>query len=213
MPVRKRVSLGWNRDRTKLNLGFFLLKNPSPTELNAGMTLEERRRAELAYFHTDPWKKQDLDPARVGIDKLKYFLEEILDSHIERELPKVREDIRRLLRETNEELDQLRTERKSPNQIRIFLTKISTSYYNIIQAGINGSYGGRDATFFEIRDGQVSVRLRAAIHMENEKFSDYIREYGERRKIVPNDHPDAGDEKEGQLFVTKEEMFNWIEKV
>lgn len=205
--------LAKNHDRTKLTLGFFVLKNPSPTELKAGMTLEERRRAELAYFHTEPWKKQELDPARVGIDKLKCFLEEILDSHIERELPKVREDIRRLLRDKNEELEELGSERKSPNQIRTFLTKMSNNYYNVIQAGIDGSYGGRDARFFEIRDGQVSVRLRAVIHIENERFSDYIRQHGERRKIVSKDHPAVGDEKEGQLFVTKEGMFDWIKEV
>lgn len=60
------------------------------------------------------------------------FLEEILDRHIERELPKVREDIRHLLREKNEELDELGPERDSLNQIRMFLTKIGTNYYNLI---------------------------------------------------------------------------------
>ncbi|KAJ6118893.1 Dynamin [Penicillium samsonianum] len=121
--------------RTKLTLGLFVLKTPSPTELKA----------------------------------------EIWDRLIERELPKVREDIRRLLREKNEELDEFGTERKSPNQIRMFLTKIGTNYYNVIQAGVDGSYGGRDTSFFEIREGQSSVLLRATIHMENGNFSDYIR--------------------------------------
>jgi Histidyl-tRNA synthetase len=124
--------LAKNCDRTKLTLGFFILKNPSPTELKAGITIEERRKTELAYFSTEVWKKQGLDPSRVRVDKLRCFLEEILNSHIERELPKVREDIRRLLREKNEELDELRAERKSPNQIRIFLIKMATNYYNII---------------------------------------------------------------------------------
>lgn len=202
-----------NCDRTKLTLGFFVLKNPSPTELKAGMTTEERHRMELAYFSTEPWKKQGLDPSRVGVDKLRCFLEEILDRHIERELPKVREDIRHLLREKNEELDELGPERDSPNQIRMFLTKIGTNYYNVIQAGVDGSYGGRDAGFFKIRDGQFSVRLRATIHMENEKFSDYIRQYGEKRKIVSTDPSDGGEESGGQLLVTKEGMLDWIRQV
>ncbi|KAJ6132636.1 Dynamin [Penicillium samsonianum] len=202
-----------NCDRTKLRLGFFVLKNPSPTELKAGITTEERRRIELAYFSTEPWKKQGLDLSRVGVDKLRCFLEEILDDHIERELPKVREDIRRLLREKNEELDELGTERKSPNQIRMFLTKIGANYYNVIQSGVDGSYGGRDASFFEIRDGQLSVRLRAAIHMENEMFSDHIRQYGEKRKIVSENPSDADENEGGQLFVTKEGMLDWIRQV
>ncbi|KAJ6020128.1 Dynamin [Penicillium canescens] len=205
--------LAKNCDRTKLTLGFFILKNPSPTELKAGMTTEERRKTELAYFSTEVWKKQGLDPSRVGVDKLRCFLEEILDSHIERELPKVRDDIRRLLREKNEELDELGAERKSPNQIRMFLTKITTNYYNVIQAGVDGSYGGRDASFFEIRDGRLSARLRAAIHIENEKFSDDMRQHGENRKIVSSDHPDVGKDKGGQHFVTKEGMLDWIRQV
>ncbi|KAJ6102633.1 Dynamin [Penicillium sp. IBT 16267x] len=212
--IEARIArLAKNCDRTKLTLGFFILKNPSPTELKAGMTIEERRKVELAYFSTEVWKKQGLDPSRVGVDKLRCFLEEILDSYIERELPKVREDIRRLLREKNEELDDLGAERKSPNQIRMFLTKIATNYYNLIQAGVDGSYGGRDATFFEIRDGRLSVRLRAAIHIENEKFSDNIRQRGENRKIVSSDHPDAGKEKDGQNLVTKEGMIDWIRQL
>lgn len=177
------------------------------------MTTEERRNTELAYFSTEIWKKQGLDPSRVGIDRLRCFLEEILDSHIERELPKVREDIRRLLREKHEELDKLGTERKSPNQIRMFLTKVSTNYSNVIQAGVEGSYGGRDASFFEIRDGRLSVRLRAAIHLENEKFSQHMRQYGENRKIVSSNHPDAGKAKDEQLLVTKEGMLDWIRQV
>ncbi|KAJ5919650.1 Dynamin [Penicillium verhagenii] len=205
--------LAKNCDRTKLTLGFFILKNPSPTELKAGMTSEERRQKEVAYFSTELWKNQRLDSSRVGIDKLRCFLEDILDSHIERELPKVREDIRRLLRRKNEELDELGTERKSPNQIRMFLTKISANYYNVIQAGVDGLYGGRDASFFEIRDGRLSVRLRAAIHMENEKFSQYIRQFGEKRKIVSSEHPDAGEEKDGQLCVTQEGMLDWIKQI
>ncbi|KGO57330.1 Dynamin [Penicillium expansum] len=202
--------LAKNCDRTKLTLGFFILKNPSPTELKAGMTTEERRKLELAYLSTGVWKEQGLDPSRVGIDKLRCFLEEILDSHIERELPKVREDIRRLLREKNEELDELGAERESPNQIRMFLTKIATNYYNVIQAGVDGFYGGRDASFFEIRDGRLSARLRAAIYIENEKFSDNIRQYGEYRKIGD---PDARTDEGGQLLVTEEEMLDWIRQV
>ncbi|KAJ5755677.1 Dynamin [Penicillium manginii] len=62
---------------------------------------------ELAYFSTDVWKKEDLDSSRVGVDKLQSFLEEILDSDIECELPKVREDIRVLFREKKKELVEL----------------------------------------------------------------------------------------------------------
>ncbi|KAJ5787101.1 Dynamin [Penicillium paradoxum] len=183
------AQLANNCDRTRLNLGWFLLKNPSPVELKAGITPDGRRHAEL-----------------------RSFLEELLDSHIEREMPKVREDARRVLRGINEELGDLGSERKSPSQIRMFLTRISTSYYNLINAGVEGSYGGCDAGFFGTSDGQLFVRLRAAIHIENERFSDNMREHGEKRKVIPGNQ-ERPEQDEGQLHVTAEEMLEWIQQV
>ena len=58
----------------------------------------QRRRAELGFFSSGPWVAQGLDPSRIGVNKLRSFLEDILDNHIERELPKVQEEIRRLLK-------------------------------------------------------------------------------------------------------------------
>ncbi|KAJ9488831.1 hypothetical protein VN97_g4458 [Penicillium thymicola] len=152
-----------------------LVRRPQPDGAQGGYDHGRATQNGTGLFSTEPWKKQGLDSSRVGVDKLRYFLEENWDRLIERELPKVREDIRRLLREKNEELDEFGTERKSPSQIRMFLTKIGTNYYNVIQAGVDGSYGGRDASFFEIREEKSSVLLRATIHMENGNFSDYIR--------------------------------------
>jgi hypothetical protein len=212
--------LAKNRDRTKLNLGWFLLKNPSPAELKAGITPEARRTAELAFFATAGWKSQGLDFSRIGVDKLRSCLEEVLDSQIERELPKVREDVRRVLRGINAELGELGTERKSPSQVRMYLTKISTRYYNLVRAGVEGSYGGRDAAFFEGSDEQLFVRLRAAIHVENERFSNVMWEYGEKRRVVSSNKADAESVEsknpeglEDQLEVTSEEMLEWIRQV
>lgn len=137
-----------------------------------------------SVFFNRGLEEAGLDPSRVGVDKLRCFLEEILDTHIQRELPKVRDDIRRLFWEKNEELGRLRAERNSPNQIRMYLIKIATNYYNVFQAGIDVSYSSRDASFFEIRDERLSAWLCAIIHMENERFSDDIRQDGENRKIV-----------------------------
>ncbi|CDM38461.1 unnamed protein product [Penicillium roqueforti FM164] len=49
-----------------------------------------------SVFFNRGLEEAGLDPSRVGVDKLRCFLEEILDTHIQRELPKVRDDIRRL---------------------------------------------------------------------------------------------------------------------
>lgn len=202
-----------NLDGTKLNLGFFLLKNPTPAQLDQGMTLAERRKAELEFFSTGPWKSQGIDPSRIGIDNLRIFLQELLDRHIERELPKVRQDVRRLLYEINEELNELGQERSSPSQIRVFLTKISSDFHNLVKAAVEGVYSGRDAAFFVVDGKDMFVRLRAAIHCENETFASYMRDHSEKRKVVANPHADEIEAEEEQILLTDKQMMSWVEQV
>lgn len=217
-----------NLDGAKLNLGFFLLKNPSPAELEAGTTLPERRKVELEFFSSGAWKGQGLDPSRIGIDNLRLFLQDLLDHHIERELPKVRQDVRRLLNEINKELVDLGTERNSPNQIRVYLTRISSDFHNLVKAGVEGAYGGCDAAFFHVNDEDISVRLRAAVHKENEKFASYMRQHSEKRKVVAYQHSEEDESEEGekaekaeegqeaeegQIPMTEKEMSLWIQQV
>ncbi|THC91734.1 hypothetical protein EYZ11_008808 [Aspergillus tanneri] len=200
--------LAKNLDGPKLNLGFFLLKNPTPAQLEQGITLSERCKAESEFFSTGAWKSQGLDPSRVGVDNLRSFLQDLLDSHIERELPKVRRDVRRLLNEINEELVDLGIERSSPSQTRIYLTQISSDFHNLVKDGVEGAYGGRNAAFFQV-SGDLFVRLRAAVHMENEKFASYMRQHGEKRKVVSDDPEDRVKVEEGQIPVTDEQMTSY----
>jgi hypothetical protein len=41
-----------NLDSIKLNLGFFLVKNPLPADLERGVILLEHQKAELEFFLT-----------------------------------------------------------------------------------------------------------------------------------------------------------------
>lgn len=218
--TEQRVArLAKNMDRTKLNLGFFLLKNPAPAELLRGITPHARQRAEHEFFSSEPWRGLGLDPSRVGIENLRVFLQELLDSHIERELPKVREELRELLKQNSQELCALGTERNTASQIRMYLTRISADLHCLLQAGIDGNYGGRDTTFFEARDGAFGNRLRAMVHLENEKFANYMREYGQKRKIVSSEDIDSSEEapssenEEDQILVSKEGMAAWVRQV
>lgn len=205
------VRLARNASPTKLNLGFFLLKNPTPIDLEKGMTIPERRRAELQFFSSGLWRKHGLDPSRVGIDNLREFLQDLLDRHIERELPKVRKDVEQLLNEVNGELIHLGAERTSPSRIRLYLTRISTDFQNLVKSGVEGVYGGR-YSFFEVR-GNSHRRLRAAVHMENERYSSHMREDGQKRKIVPAENLENTMREEDQLLVTKEQMATWVKEV
>ncbi|KAB8200829.1 P-loop containing nucleoside triphosphate hydrolase protein [Aspergillus parasiticus] len=96
-----------NLDRTKLNLGFFLVQNRSPDELAAWMSFRQRHGAEMELFSSQRWKAQGIDPTRIGINNLRSFLDSLLDSHVERELFKVQQEVRRLLQRVDKEIDNL----------------------------------------------------------------------------------------------------------
>lgn len=222
------ASLAKNMERTKLRLGFFLLKNPSPVQLQEGINWTERMKQETQFFNSSPWSEQNLDKSRVGIEQLRYYLQELLHSHIEREIPKVRKDAEALLLHTERQLAQIGPERSSVGQIRMFLTHISMDVYNLTKAALDGNYGGRDSAFFLLETDSVA-RIRAKIHMENESFAACMKEKGAKRRIGHIHAPEEeGSEQstdldesqrsdystgEGQLQVTEKEMLKWVETV
>jgi hypothetical protein len=136
-----------------------------------------------------------------------------LDTHIEREMPKVREDVRRLLNEINDEIVDLGMERSSPYQIRVYLTRISRDFHNLVKAGVEGAYAGHDAAFFHVDCDDISVRLRAAIHVKNEEFAAYMRRQGEKRKVVKKEQLETVQADDGQLLLTDDKMMPWVRKV
>jgi hypothetical protein len=88
----KLALMAKNQDNIKLKLGFFLLKNPSPSELKTGLTMSGRSNLELRFFSSPAWVSQNLDMNRVGAEKLRKFLQELLDTHIERTTQSARGD-------------------------------------------------------------------------------------------------------------------------
>lgn len=239
--TEERVTrLAKNLDGTKLHHGFFLLKNPSPTELKEGMSFRQRVQAELDFFSSAPWKAQGLDESRVGIGNLRRFLQEILDSPIERELPKVREDVHRLLEELGREIAHLGSERSQPSQIRMFLTRVSTDFQSVVKNDLEGNYDACDGTSSPEDDVNTHRRLHAAVHLANEEFAEFMRMHGQRRKVASdtdegnaagdfasdeknystdNVAENSGDSaakvdeaKQGEVLVTKEEMLAWVKK-
>ncbi|KAJ5629793.1 Dynamin [Penicillium herquei] len=234
--TEERVArLAKNQDQTQLQYGFFLLKNPSPEELKVGVTAAQRDKAESEFFSKAVWKAQGLDVSRVGIKNLRPFLQELLDKHIERELPKVREEIYRLLRRVEEEIDNLGPERSQAIQIRMFLTRVSSKFQSIIRGSLNGIYDLNGAELSSSKPG-INLRLRAKVHLENERFAEFMRMHSQQRKIVsdsdtventnassftryetdqrhylagiPNDKNDYEE-----LAVTEEQMLDWVKEM
>jgi GTPase SAR1 family protein len=200
--TEKRIALlAKNQDTTKLKLGYFILKNPTPTELAHGITAEQRQRNECTFFESSPWKEHHLDKERVGILSLRGYLQNLLDKHIEKELPKVRDEIRHLISTTEQSLAALGDERPSLGHMRLFLSRLAMRFHTLVVSALNGTYHETDSAFFSNRDeSQSPLRLRAAVHRLNTTFSNYMRKNGAKRKIVDGrsskkktDEDDAAD--------------------
>jgi GTPase SAR1 family protein len=211
--------LAKNQDTTKLKLGYFLLKNPSPAQLQQGITLSQRKREELDFFCSPGWKEHRLDPDRLGVNALREFLQDLLDRHVERELPKVRNEIKSLLAETEARLANLGDERPTVAHMRMFLTRRSMEFHCLAQAALDGNYHERDAGFFN-DSGGYSTRLRAEVHRLNGSFAAYMGDNGQKMKLS-NRNPSGcdtvteceSDSETGQLLVTKQELDSWVKEV
>lgn len=157
-----------------------------------------------------------LDPARVGIDALRLYVQQLLSDHIERELPKVRAEIIALSKRTELELSGLGEERSTPGQLRLFLTHLSMDFYRLSMSALEGCYYGVDSAFFGIDESLGSNRLRARIHELNSIFADDMREHSCRRKVVEKRSADYGlrsVSQDAQLLVTKGELTAWAKEV
>lgn len=179
------AALAKNQDSTRLELGFFLLKNPTPREREDNVTQKQRSENELRYFQCSPWKEQSLDPLRVGIDHLKTFIQDLLDHHIEREPPKVRDELNSLGRKLEEAIMALPPERSTTGQIRQYLSEIAMQYHSVAMAALNGQYHTVHASFFATDDTTIgSTRLRALIQTMNTDFSRTMRDRGQSLKVA-----------------------------
>lgn len=181
------AALAKNLDTTRLKLGFFLLKNPTPEEMAQSITSVQRSAKERYFFDSELWRAQNLDRDRVGIDKLREFLQRLLDQHIEQELPKVREEIRNKLDTTERDLNSLPVERPGVPQLRMYLSSLAMQFHSLTVAALNGDYHTCSfADFFEAGGDQVTAtRLRALVHQTNTDFATCMREKGKTMTKSP----------------------------
>ena len=163
----KRIALlAKNQDTTKLKLGYFLLKNPSPFELESQVDAQSRESKERSFFQTSPWREQNLDKDRTGISALRHFLQKLLDRHIEHELPRVREEIETLAASVEQKLNHFGEERTELTEMRLFLSRLAMKFHSITTAALSGNYHDTDPDFFPhsvlSSDREVN-RLRAMV--------------------------------------------------
>lgn len=212
------ASLAKNQGATQLKLGFFLLKNPSPQDLAEGITPESRQQKETQFFKTPTWREHGLNFDRVGIDSLRSFLQSLLERHIEKALPDVRSEVSALLEKTQRRLDELGQERPEISDQRLFLSNLGMKFRLLVQSAVDGTYQKSAGDFFGHDEEHIHNRLRAEIHILNERFSDFMREHA--HKFTTNERkekkgrPKSNDyDNSCPLYMTGEAFLDWIMKV
>ncbi|KAL8783924.1 MAG: hypothetical protein Q9195_009234 [Heterodermia aff. obscurata] len=204
--TEKRIArLAKNEDTTKLRLGFFLVRNPTPSELATAITAKQRLAIEDQYFRAD----------RVGVAALQRFLQKLLKQHIERELPKVREEIKHIIKRLEQDIAALGDERPTTGHIRVFLSHLAMRFHNLTLSALDGNYFDNDTAFFdESGMKHQSRRIRALTHRLNTVFSNHMRDNGQKRKVITSlsDSEDNAEEsaEEDQILVTKQKMKDWV---
>lgn len=198
------------------------MKNPSPQYLAEGITPEARQQKEVQFFKAPIWHDHGLNFDRVGINSLRVFLQSLLERHIEKALPDARSEISVLLESTQRRLDELGEERPEISDQRLFLSNLGMNFRLLVQSAIDGTYqASAVAGDFFGHDGEhIHNRLRAEIHILNEKFSNFMREnavkyttkewwkWGKREKPQVNDYDTSLPR-----YMTEEAYLEWIMKV
>lgn len=175
------------------------MKNPDPEELEQEISPQERKKKEHAFFQDSKWTSLRPDLSRIGVDALRSFLETLLETHIERELPKVRAEISKLLDSAKSQLEGLGEQMDTVFDQRVFLSKLSTTFSAHIRSAINGTYQSVNSDFFaEEKKGVFHNRLRAHVHNLNTHFSDYMRTKSQKRQLKSNQDQEGGSEGESE---------------
>ncbi|KAI3535469.1 vacuolar sorting protein VPS1 [Colletotrichum filicis] len=177
----KLANIAKNKDAIKLKLGFFLLKNPSPSEMKADSGNNNRAEREMNLFSSPAWKAQNLDMSRT---KLGCF---------------------------EKDLEEMGPERRSLGDIRSFMTNVSMRYYQLAQAALDGNYHCSEAAFFKEKNGSrlrslVHQRNGAFATKVREQGHKRKITYG---PPTPRSE-DGSSSKSGQILVTGTEMVSWV---
>ncbi|CAG8461341.1 4208_t:CDS:2 [Dentiscutata heterogama] len=89
-------------DAYKLDLGYYIIKNPSKRQLNDGITFEEAREDENRFFENEePWCRFHMQE-RIGIKNLQNKLSKLLIKAVKRELPNIQKSVNDKLDEKGE---------------------------------------------------------------------------------------------------------------
>ncbi|KAK5110237.1 hypothetical protein LTR85_001307 [Meristemomyces frigidus] len=156
-----------------------LARNQGTTKLELG----QREESERAYFAASPWRELFLDDDKVGIANLRHFLQQLLDRHMAKELPNVKE-IKKLVESVEKQLDDLGEGRPTARHLRTYLSRLAMRFHILASAALHGNYDITDIDFFSRTKGpEDHIRARAFLHFANTRFANDMREYGHTLKV------------------------------
>ncbi|CAO1621287.1 unnamed protein product [Sympodiomycopsis kandeliae] len=94
-----------NGIKEALQFGYYAVKNPATKELNEGITFEQARAVEKAFFQTAPWSQQPQSTqGRLGIARLSARLSSLLEHFIQERLPQLIGELEQVRADTNNRL-------------------------------------------------------------------------------------------------------------
>ncbi|PKY04430.1 hypothetical protein P168DRAFT_343960 [Aspergillus campestris IBT 28561] len=178
------VQLAKNED-IFFTLGWHVLKNRTFEE--AQFSIEERNASEAAFFRKEKSLFGKLPVEQVGIEGLVSRLSRLLFTHVQKELPRLQEDLEVALRETAQEIDTMGISRATPQECRTFLSQLAMNFYEVCKAAVNGHYEGNyfqsNVNSFSVKRPETIRRLRAAIQFMNQSFAQEMRKNAHKYQI------------------------------
>ena len=181
---RTFISLARN-EQVPLKLGWHVLKNRGFSE--AATSFVKRNESEAEFFLTKPgWNA--LPKENVGIDELCRKLSSLLFIHVQKELPRLQQELETRLSDVQSQVRELGPHRSSRSDCKHFLVEISSAISSKCKAAKQGEY--YDDYFwmpYNTRFKPATLpglrRLRAAIQAVNAELMDNMRKNASQFKI------------------------------
>jgi hypothetical protein len=173
------IDLALNKD-IYFELGWHMLKNRD--ENQTGFSFAQRNEDEDLFFNKGRYA--DLPREFVGIRTLCERLSKLLQNHLIKELPSLKEEMDTKLQATTDDMEKLGEKRDTIQEQRMVLMKISMRINDILKSATKGYY---EADFFGGIDMEAPVdhaenirRFRAVVQHVNIAFANDMRLRGHK---------------------------------
>lgn len=169
--------------RNVLKLGYYVVKNRSADDNTS--TTSDLQSAEQAHFMAPTWTSIR---NRCGIPALKLRLQEILMDISKRELPNVKGDIEKRMRERTTKLEAMGEPRADESSQRQYLVKIASRMQDVNKSALNGYYAGE--VLFKKKP---ELKLITKIIKLSEVFANLFWNRGHYQGFGPDTGDDGGE--------------------